>query len=366
MTDTASRWPAPTRLERGAESSPIARPPGGLPRWLRGVLGVPLLWKVGGANLLIVVAALVLALRVGNLHAPGREVALVMLVAVVLALAVNLVLVYVALRPLKRLEETAGRVWRGDLGARVVSSPIADRDMQRVGGTINVLLDGLTSDRERLRRLAAKVISAQDAERARLARELHDSTAQSLAGLLMQISALARDCGDNGMGLRLHELREMAASVLEEVRTLSHTLHPRVLDDLGLAAALDWLARRTRESSEVEVTVDAPDEAVPISPAAESALYRVAQESLNNAVRHANPSIVSLTLAVRGDRAVLEVVDDGIGFDMREAEMRRPGMGLFSMRERVGLVDGRLSVDTAPGDGTRVTASVPLAVERTL
>jgi signal transduction histidine kinase len=211
-----------------------------------------------------------------------------------------------------------------------------------------------------MRQLAMQVISAQDAERARIARELHDSTAQTLAALSFQLSAAARDCADPVCQAGLEGVKALAADALEEVRTLSHSVYPRVLDDLGLPAALGWLARRTREQREMEVEVEAevPPESIP--PAVAAALYRVGQESLVNATKHGAARRVRITLrAVRGT-ARLEVEDDGAGFDVAEAESRRPGMGLFSMRERIALVHGRLEIDSAPGRGTRVTATVPL------
>jgi signal transduction histidine kinase len=145
------------------------------------------------------------------------------------------------------------------------------------------------------------------------------------------------------------------------VRCLSHTMHPRVLDDLGLAAALEWLARQTRAEEPFDVHVAAEDGELGIPEHLASVLYRVAQEALRNAARHAEAHRVEVTLRRADGAATLEVVDDGRGFDLRRAEERRPGMGLFSMRERVGLVNGRLVVSSAPGRGTRVVATVPLA-----
>jgi signal transduction histidine kinase len=109
--------------------------------------------------------------------------------------------------------------------------------MKRIGTTFNLLLDGLVADRTRMRGLAAAVIDAGDRERASLARELHDSTAQQLAALVLQLSAAARDCTDVALADRLSGMRDQAEATLEEVRLLSHTVHPRVLDDLGLQAA---------------------------------------------------------------------------------------------------------------------------------
>jgi signal transduction histidine kinase len=323
------------------------------------VLSVPLLGKLAGANLLIVVAALIGVAAERRMPVPGSVVS-ILGVTLALSLSVNLVLVYVALRPLSDLEQAAARVSAGDLEARVAPSILADRDMARVGTTLNALLDRLTEDRARARQLAAQVISAQDEERARVARELHDSTAQILTAVMLQLGAAARESTSEPLSARIATLRELAAEALEEVRSMSHTMHPRVLDDLGLAAALQWLARQTRAQEPLDVRV-VVDDGGPLIPADRaSVLYRVAQEALRNAARHADARNVEVRLRCERLAATLEVSDDGKGFDVRLAEERRPGMGLFSMRERVALVDGRLVVTSSAGRGTRVTATVPL------
>jgi signal transduction histidine kinase len=214
-----------------------------------------------------------------------------------------------------------------------------------------------------MRALAALTIRAQDEERARVARELHDSTAQSIAALAYQLAAASRDCADAGMSRRLHEMRELAGDILEEVRSMAHAMHPNVLDDLGLEAALEWIARKTQEHTPLEIDLQTVGTAgAPLAPEAAAALYRVAQESLRNIERHSGARQVHLTLVHGANHVALDVEDDGRGFDLREAAERRPGMGLFAMRERLGLVDGTLEIDTAPGRGTRVHASVPTGV----
>jgi len=316
-------------------------------------LRVPLVAKLVGANLGVV--AVLTGAWVGSGAAMNVEV----LLAIFTVLVLHLIAVAVALRPIQDLEDVASRVWKGDFGARVEQSAVADDQVLRVGAMFNLLLDGLATDRARMRALAAEVIEVGDRERAALARELHDSTAQRMAALLLQISAVARDEKDPELASRLSQLRDAAEAMTEEVRLLASSVHPRVLDDLGLAAALEWIARQTREQEGLDVEVRADQQAqVPALPA--SVLYRVAQESLRNAVRHAQAGRVELSLRCTPESASLEVRDDGRGFDVRRAEERRPGMGLFSMRERVGLVNGALTVDSAPGRGTRILATVPL------
>lgn len=223
----------------------------------------------------------------------------------------------------------------------------------------------MNADAARMRVLAALTIRAQDDERARVARELHDSTAQSIAALAYQLAAAARDCTDPGMTQRLHEMRELAGDILEEVRSMAHAMHPNVLDDLGLESALEWISRKTEEHTGLKVDLQAvsnPDAAV-LPREAAAALYRVAQESIRNIERHSGARHVHITLLQRPDHVALDIEDDGRGFDLQEAAERRPGMGLFAMRERLGLVDGTLEIDTAPGRGTRIHASVPTGTD---
>lgn len=318
-------------------------------------LRVPLTIKLLGAN------ALALAVFAGfvALLSPTHVPEAVLIGAGLLAIMVFGSLAAIALLPLRGIEAVASRVWRGDFGARVDASPVADRSMKRIGTTFNLLLDGLVADRTRVRALATAVIDAGDRERATLARELHDSTAQQLAGLVLQLSAAVRDCKDPALTERLESIREQAKNALEEVRLLSHTVHPRVLDDLGLAAALKKLGREVHDVNGLEIDVNSTvDGQVP--PTSAAVLYRVAQAAVHNVVKHAAAKRVELRLTLEDDDVVLEIVDDGRGFDVGDAERRRPGMGLFTMRERVALAGGRFDIYSAPGSGTRVRATVPL------
>ncbi len=347
------------RLRRSGQ--PALRHSGGrtAPGWLLPLLRVPLRIKLCGATVLV---SLVLLATVVQQTSGVEQERLIVVLAVALAflLAINLYLVSLALRPLGEIEETAARVWRGDLDARVIPSPLADRDMIRLGGTLNLLLDSLLEERARMREMARRIIDAQDDERARIARELHDSTAQTLTALTLQLSAFARDVTDPALLERRDLVRSLAQTALEEVRTLAVSVYPRVLDDLGLPAALDWLGRQLREHGEFEVSVSTDTDGVRLHRTTSAAIYRVAQEASRNAQRHARASAVRLSLFIADDAAVLEVEDDGIGFDVAEAEARRPGMGMFAMRERIELVGGTVQVIAGAGSGTLVRASVPV------
>lgn len=335
-----------------------------LPRWARTLLGVPLLGKLAGAALLVVLvmAGLIIALHITGVS--NREMVAVLFVGLFAMLVVNLVLVSIALRPVAELETLANRVLDGDLEARAAPSVLADRDIARLGRSINLLLDGLVADRARMRRLASEVIRAHDQEQARVARELHDSIAQGIAAQLLQLGAAARDVPDAELRDRLLAIRAMTGTTMEELRALSQSVYPQMLDELGLSAALSQLVRDThaRCHSPIDATVDPA--ANRATPEAAAVLYRVAEEALENACLHAEASHIRLTVMVNGGTLTLEVEDDGAGFDVAAAEAGAPAVGIFSMRERVALAEGWFEISSTPGRGTRVVAAVPVSPPR--
>jgi signal transduction histidine kinase len=327
--------------------------------WLSRLLRVPLRAKLAGANLLLIVAAAAVIVVAWDGTVSRSQLFVTIVLALSGSLLLNLTLVHLALAPLEEIESVAARVWKGDFDARVAPSPLADSDMLRVGNTINLLLDRLAEERSRIRELATQVIRAGDQERSRLARELHDSTAQTLAALALQASSAVQSARDSGLREQLELIRVHAVDALEEVRTLSHTVHPRVLDDLGLVPALETLARRTKEAHELDVSVNSAGEASALPAPIASVLYTIAQEAVTNAVRHGAPRSIQIMVAATGDTARLEITDDGHGFDAEVPAGRPAARGLFVMAERAALVDGKLHIDSKPGRGTRIVATVP-------
>jgi signal transduction histidine kinase len=204
-----------------------------------------------------------------------------------------------------------------------------------------------------------RVVQAQELERQRLARELHDETGQALTSILLGLKPLEEALADHPAQATLTGLREQVVSALQDVRRLAVELRPAVLDDYGLVPALERLIDAFGEQSDTRIDFHSALGEARLPSDMETALYRVVQESLTNIVKHANAKHVSVSLARRTTGVAVVIEDDGAGFDQRA--VREDGIGLLGMRERLALLDGRLEIESRPGAGTTVVAEVPLS-----
>ena len=212
---------------------------------------------------------------------------------------------------------------------------------------------------ERVSRDAVRrVVEAQELERARLARELHDETGQALTSILLGLKPLEQTALTDETLAAVASVRELVVSTLQDVRRLAVELRPSALDDFGLVSAVERLAETFREQTGMKVDLETRlgDERLPGE--VETALYRIVQEALTNIVKHSEASRVSILLTRKDGSALAVVEDDGLGFDPGAA--RDEGLGLVGMRERVGLVGGRLRIESAAGAGATLVAEVPL------
>jgi signal transduction histidine kinase len=203
-----------------------------------------------------------------------------------------------------------------------------------------------------------RVVEAQELERRRLARELHDETGQALTSILLGLKALEERTGDEASRAATQELRELVVSTLQDVRRLAVELRPTALDDFGLVAALERLTASFAEQTGISVDFETAlaDERLPEE--VETALYRIVQESLTNVVKHARARRVSILLARKEGSVKAVVEDDGRGFD--PAEQAGDGFGLVGMSERLALLGGRLEVESDADAGTTIAAEVPV------
>ena len=212
---------------------------------------------------------------------------------------------------------------------------------------------------ERVTRDAVRrVVEAQELERARLARELHDETGQALTSILLGLRDLEEAVGAEAGKAAVAPLRELVVSTLQDVRRLAVELRPSALDDFGLVPAVERLSTTLSEHSGLGIDVEAQLGGHRLPAEAETALYRIVQEALTNVVKHASARHVSITLVRKEGSAVVVVEDDGEGFE--PGSTRAGALGLVGMRERVALVGGRLKVESSPGTGTTLVAEVPL------
>jgi signal transduction histidine kinase len=203
-----------------------------------------------------------------------------------------------------------------------------------------------------------RVVEAQELERARLARELHDETGQALTSILLGLKPLEQTAGSDEARASVASVRALVVSTLQDVRRLAVELRPTALDDFGLVPAVERLTDTFREQSGLQVDLEAQLGAGRLPSEAETTLYRVIQEALTNIVKHANAGRVSILLQRKSGGVVAVVEDDGVGFD--PAATRADALGLAGMRERVALVGGRLQVESASGAGTTLVAEVPV------
>jgi two-component system sensor histidine kinase UhpB len=312
-----------------------------------------MLWRVFAANAAVFALAFaLLALVPFDIHAPIRVDELVILLAgLAVMLLVDLILVRQALGPLARLARVMGTVDLLRPGRRAVGFERSSSEVLALADAFNEMLARLEDER---RERSARVLSAQENERLRIARELHDEIGQTLTAVALRAEhAAARSGGQNA---EFAQLAETVQRSLDDVRRISLELRPGALDELGLLNALISLCARVDAESHMRVrrALGGP---VPDLPAdVELAIYRIAQEALTNAMRHADASEVAVSLTRAEDQLLLSVVDDGRGLP----DPVREGGGLAGMRERAMLIGAELYVGSAAGGGVAVTVRLPL------
>ncbi len=242
--------------------------------------------------------------------------------------------------------------------------------LSAIGSQIGVAIENARLWEEVVRKeelrsqLLDKIIGAQEEERKRIARELHDETSQALTSLLVTLRVMEESPDQEQVRPRAREARELAASTLAAVHGLARELRPSALDHLGLGPALEHYAREYAVRHRLEIDCQLTGvEGLRLSPQVETTIYRIVQEALTNVARHADARRVAVLLERRRDRVVGIVEDDGCGFDPSCFETEgNEGLGLFGMRERAALVGGTLSIESVAGVGTTVFVEVPLAM----
>jgi two-component system sensor histidine kinase UhpB len=345
-----------TSTEAVAPTSPTAR----VSPLVEGTTGrevrrVSLLWWVFLANgSVLLVAFLLLALSPIEIDAPITLEQLGLLFAgLIVMLAVNLVLLRRVLSPLFKLSEVMGSVDPDNPGRRLAGVNPRSAEGVVLTDAFNDMLDRLESGRREAARMA---LNAQEAEKARVARELHDEIGQMLTAVMLRAERAAE--GDSTQAAR--ELAHVADAVresLDDVRRVARELRPEALDDLGLVNALIALCSRFDAEDGPRIRRELPGKLPPLSPDVELVIYRVAQESLTNVVRHASATTATLSIRADAGRLVLAVRDDGRGMPR---DVPRDASGISGMRERAMLIGARLEIASDPAAGTTVRLTVPI------
>jgi signal transduction histidine kinase len=269
---------------------------------------------------------------------------------------------WVLTRPIVDLVKTTHQVSHGDLSARATVT--ADDEIGTLATVFNEMVSELERGRRRIaeteqarKRLLEQLIDAQEVERKRIARELHDDVGQSLSGIMLSASLIER----SGSPEQATAIREAAAETLTHVRRLGRELRPSVLDDLGLVSALERYAAEFRLRYPEMTTEFLSELSERVSPVIETTIYRVVQEAMTNGARPSGARALSVVLTERGGvvRAIVE--DDGSGFDPSRERRNAHSVGIHGMIERVELLGGRLDIESSD-TGTAIYASVPTMV----
>jgi two-component system, chemotaxis family, CheB/CheR fusion protein len=246
-----------------------------------------------------------------------------------------------------------------DITLRRAAKRLLARHTKAVEGETEDAALKLNRTQDGLHGLTGHLFAAQEEERQHLARELHDDVSQRLSLLALLLHEIDSKAYSKIDAERLEQARAQIAALNTDVRQMSHHLHPAILSDLGLSAALRALVKEFGEREDMPATYLSRNLPASWPPEAATAIYRIAQEALRNVAKHAGKTHVKVALAGTGGHLKLTVVDFGIGYDQK-AELAPPGLGMISMQERARLAGGTLTVKSAPGSGTIVTVDIPL------
>jgi signal transduction histidine kinase len=299
-----------------------------------------------------------------SIQAVTNQILLTIVLVVGFGVLVATSLTWVLTRPILALVSVTHAVSKGDFSVRV--QRWAEDEIGELAEAFNAMTaelartDELRRDREELRRqLLERVIATQEDERKRIARELHDSTSQNLTSLMVGIKTMSSGCQDPAMLSEAEKLRTVAAQTLDEIHNISMRLRPRLLDDIGLSAALEKLVNewQARYKTPVDLLLQCGPQRMPAE--IETAIYRIVQEALTNIARHASAQSVSVLVEKRNGSLLAVIEDDGRGFDLAFSPGDRH-LGLVGMRERAELLDGKLTIESSPESGTSVYVEIPL------
>ena len=301
-----------------------------------------------------------------DIMAPVRPRLMLMGLLLFLVVALPLAIVVLSSRrivaPLQSLVTQAEQVASGEFETQV-SVDQGPSEVRELELAFNVMVDQLSRYRNDIQNYVVSILTSQEEERKRIARELHDDTAQALVVLGRRIEMAQEMATDPGLAAELDSLRDLVDDTLHGVRRFTSDLRPPLLEELGLPRTLELLGYRTEREERLRVNLSIIGEPRQLLPELELGLYRLAQEGLSNVRRHAKATQVDVRLAYNADSVILEIDDDGVGFDASAStsDLVRTGrLGLMGIHERARLFGGRATITSEPGKGTQVRVVIPI------
>jgi len=335
---------------------------------MKRLLHVSLFMRIAVGNALVITVGAVFGTLLTRHFSGALEGWFIVLFAtsgILLSLLLNFLILDAALHPLRELRRWADKIAHGDnLQLEHLKNP--DADTVSLAGALHKLVNQLDDRNHELKALSERAIFAQEQERKSIARSLHDDTGQALTMLIISLDQLETRLPTDQQALKedIRQARNLAANALTELRGIVFGLRPSILDDLGLVPAMRWYARSQLDEAGLQVEVQAPDPMPDLPAKISISLFRIAQEAINNVLRHADARTVNIELSLQAGVITLQVRDDGKGFDpLHASQSALPDqhLGLLGVRERAELLGGQLQLDSSPGQGTCLTVHLPLS-----
>jgi len=328
----------------------------------RKVLALPVLFKVLIANSAVILVGATLGTYLATrIYQPNGPAILITFITIgwLVSVLLNFILLKFTFHPLTQLRETMKHIQAGNTDLRAPLSG-QDPEVDQLAAAFNTMLEAL-ADSARTR--ATQILTAQEQERKRIARELHDETSQVLTSLLISLKILEETISSQTGRQQVEETRSLVHQTLRAIRNLSLDLRPSALDDLGLVPALRWYLKEYQQKCQVEVEFSANTFKERLPSEIETTIYRIIQEALTNTAKYAHASKVGVSV-VESEESVRAIVNDnGRGFNahtLLKLPWQERGLGLAGMHERAALLDGTLLIDTEPGKGTTIDVAIPL------
>lgn len=287
-------------------------------------------------------------------------------IGTILSVTINFWIIKSALRPLNELSTLIDRVPKDHSQIDPQFLQPTDPEIYQLASTLDSLVRQLNERNQELQALSEHAINALEEERRRIALTLHDDTGQALSMLIINLERLENQISGEEIELKekLVTTRKLAQQSLANLRMIVYGLRPTILDDLGLVPAIRWYARTNLEEVGIMVDIHANGEIEPLPPQLKSTLFRIAQEAINNIVKHSKANQVEIKLSQCEKNIQLEVKDDGEGFDLtivRQEALRLQQLGLLGIQERAELAGGEVQLSSVPGSGTHILVKVPFS-----